>query len=123
MKFTYETAELLNLITNISHVGNFTRRSRVMQEKKMKFTYELEPHTAELLIFMADISLFINEDHEGKKYPEVEYENQQLFLHLWSDVLDEVVEIPLEIDGDVFNKYIIGNKDIDAAALKQLTGE
>jgi hypothetical protein len=94
-----------------------------MQEKKMKFTYELEPHTAELLIFMADISLFINEDHEGKKYPEVEYENQQLFLHLWSDVLDEVVEIPLEIDGDVFNKYIIGNKDIDAAALKQLTGE
>jgi hypothetical protein len=69
---------------------------------------------------MADISLFINEDYEGKKYPEVEYENQQLFLHLWSDVLDEVVEIPLEIDGDVFNKYIIGNKDIDVAALNQL---
>ncbi len=89
----------------------------------MKFTYELEPHTAELLIFMADISLFINEDYEGKKYPEVEYKNQQLFLHLWSDVLDEVIEIPLEVDGDVFSKYIIGNKDIDAAALKQLTGE
>jgi hypothetical protein len=87
-----------------------------------EFTYELEPHTAELLIFMADISLFINEDYEGKKYPEVEYTNQELFLHLWSDTLDEVIEIPLEVDGDVFNKYIIG-KDIDAEALKQLTGE
>jgi hypothetical protein len=72
---------------------------------------------------MADISLFINEDYEGNKYPEVEYANQQLFLHLWSDTLDEVIEIPLEVDGDVFNKYIIGNKDIDAVALKQLTGE
>jgi len=89
----------------------------------MKFTYELEPHTAELLIFMADISLFINEDYEGKKYPEVEYDNQKLWLHLWSDTLDEVVEIPLEVDGDVFIKYSIGNKDIDVAALKQLIGD
>ena len=89
----------------------------------MKFMYELEPETGELLIFWADISLFINEDYEGNKYPEVEYDNQKLWLHLWSNVLDQVVEIPLEIDGDVFNKYIIGNKDIDAAALKQITGE
>ena len=89
----------------------------------MKFTYEFEPETGELLIFTADISLFINEDYEGDKYPEVEYDNQKLWSHLWSNVLDEVVEIPLEIDGDVFNKYIIGNKDIDALALKQLTGE
>lgn len=86
----------------------------------MKFTYELEPHTAELLIFMADISLFINEDYEGKKYPEVEYANQQLFLHLWSDVLDEVVEIPLEVDGDVFIKYITFSKELEQAALNQL---
>lgn len=85
--------------------------------------HELEPETGELLIFTADISLFINEDYEGKKYPEVEYDNQRLYLHLWSDTLDEVVEIPLEIDDYVFNKYIIGNKDIDVAALKHLTGE
>jgi hypothetical protein len=89
----------------------------------MKFTYELEPHTAELLIFMADISLFINEDYEGKKYPEVEYANQQLSLHLWSDTLDEVIEIPLEVDGDVFIKYITFSKELEQAALKQLTGE
>jgi len=89
-------------------------------EKKMKFTYELEPHTGELLIFMADISLFINEDYEGKKYPEVEYKNQQLFLHLWSDTLDEVIEIPLEVDGDVFSKYITHNKELEQAALNQL---
>jgi hypothetical protein len=126
MKFTYglepKTVELLNLIANISHVGKL---HDVMQqeEKKMKFTYELEPHTAELLIFWADISLFINEDYEGNKYPEVEYDNQKLWLHLWSNVLDEVVEIPLEIDGDVFNKYIIGNKELEQAALKQLIGD
>jgi hypothetical protein len=89
----------------------------------MKFTYELEPHTAELLIFMADISLFINEDYEGKKYPEVEYANQQLFLHLWSDTLDEVIEIPLEVDGDVFIKYITFSKELEQAALKQLIGD
>jgi hypothetical protein len=116
-----KTAELLNLIANISHVGKL--HDVMQQEKKMKFTYELEPHTAELLIFMADISLFINEDYEGKKYPEVEYANQQLFLHLWSDTLDEVVEIPLEVDGDVFIKYITHNKELEQAALKQLTGE
>ena len=86
----------------------------------MKFTYELEPHTAELLIFPADISLFINEDYEGNKYPEVDYANQQLFLHLWSDVLDEVVEIPLEVDGDVFIKYITFSKELEQAALNQL---
>ena len=86
----------------------------------MEFMYELEPETGELLIFRADISLFINEDYEGKKYPEVEYANQQLFLHLWSDTLDEVVEIPLEIDGDVFNKYIKDNKELERAALNQL---
>lgn len=89
----------------------------------MGFMYEFEPETGELLIFRADISLFINEDYEGNKYPEVEYENQKLWLHIFSNVLDEVVEIPLEIDGDVFNKYIKDNKDIDAVALKQLTGE
>lgn len=89
----------------------------------MGFMFELEPETGELLIFRADISLFINEDYEGNKYPEVEYENQKLWLHIFSNVLDEVVEIPLEIDGDVFNKYIKDNKDIDAVALKQLTGE
>ncbi len=86
----------------------------------MKFTYELEPETGELLIFRADISLFINEDYEGNKYPEVEYANQQLFLHLWSDTLDEVVEIPLEVDGDVFIKYIKDNKELEQAALNQL---
>lgn len=89
----------------------------------MGFMFELEPETGELLIFRADISLFINEDYGGNKYPEVEYENQKLWLHIFSNVLDEVVEIPLEIDGDVFNKYIKDNKDIDAVALKQLTGE
>lgn len=89
----------------------------------MGFMYEFEPETGELLIFRADISLFINEDYEGNKYPEVEYDNQRLWLHIFSDVLDEVVEIPLEIDGDVFNKYIKDNKDIDAVALKQLTGD
>lgn len=89
----------------------------------MEFMYELEPETGELLIFRADISLSINEDYEGKKYPEVEYDNQRLWLHIFSNVIDQVVEIPLEIDGDVFNKYIIGNKDLDVAALKQLTGE
>ena len=86
----------------------------------MKFTYEVEPQTGELLIFTADISLFINEDYEGKKYPEVEYANQRLYLHLWSDVLDEVVEIPLDIDGDVFNKYIKDDKELERAALNQL---
>jgi hypothetical protein len=124
-EFTYEleprTAELLNLIANISHVGKL---HDVMQlEKKMKFTYEFEPETGELLIFWADISLFINEDYEGNKYPEVEYDNQKLWLHLWSNVLDEVVEIPLEIDGDVFNKYIKDNKELEQAALKQLIGD
>jgi hypothetical protein len=125
MKFTYEleprTAELLNLITNISHVGKL--HDVMQQEKKMKFMYEFEPETGELLIFMADISLFINEDYEGNKYPEVEYDNQKLWLHLWSNVLDEVVEIPLEIDGDVFNKYIKDNKELEQAALKQLIGD
>lgn len=125
MKFMYElepkTVELLNLITNISHVGKL--HDVMQQEKKMKFMYELEPETGELLIFWADISLFINEDYEGNKYPEVEYDNQKLWLHLWSNVLDEVVEIPLEIDGDVFNKYIIGNKELEQAALKQLIGD
>ncbi len=89
----------------------------------MGFMYEFEPETGELLIFRADISLFINEDYEGNKYPEVEYENQRLWLHIFSDVLDEVVEIPLEIDGDVFNKHIKDNKYLEQAALKQLTGE
>jgi hypothetical protein len=125
MKFTYEleprTAELLNLITNISHVGKL--HDVMQQEKKMKFMYEFEPETGELLIFWADISLFINEDYEGNKYPEVEYDNQKLWLHLWSNVLDEVVEIPLEIDGDVFNKYIKDNKELEQAALKQLIGD
>jgi hypothetical protein len=116
-----KTVELLNLITNISHVGKL--HDVMQQEKKMKFMYELEPETGELLIFWADISLFINEDYEGNKYPEVEYDNQKLWLHLWSNVLDEVVEIPLEIDGDVFNKYIIGNKELEQAALKQLIGD
>jgi hypothetical protein len=120
-EFEPKTAELLNLIANISHVGKL---HDVMQlEKKMKFMYELEPHTGELLIFMADISLFINEDYEGKKYPEVEYDNQKLWLHLWSDTLDEVIEIPLEVDGDVFIKYITFSKELEQAALKQLIGE
>jgi hypothetical protein len=125
MEFMYElepkTAELLNLIANISHVGKL--HDVMQQEKKMKFMYEFEPETGELLIFMADISLFINEDYEGNKYPEVEYDNQKLWLHLWSNVLDEVVEIPLEIDGDVFNKYIKDNKELEQAALKQLIGD
>ena len=86
----------------------------------MKFTYELEPQAGELLIFTADISLFINEDYEGRKYPEVEYANQRFYLHLWSDVLDEVVEIPLEVDGDVFIKYITFSKELEQAALNQL---
>ncbi len=116
-----KTAELLNLIANISHVGKL--HDVMQQEKKMKFMYEFEPETGELLIFMADISLFINEDYEGNKYPEVEYDNQKLWLHLWSNVLDEVVEIPLEIDGDVFNKYIKDNKELEQAALKQLIGD
>jgi hypothetical protein len=89
----------------------------------MEFMYEFEPETGELLIFRADISLFINEDYGGNKYPEVEYENQKLWLHIFSNVLDEVVEMPLEIEGDVFNKYIKDNKEIDAVALKQLTGD
>lgn len=86
----------------------------------MKFTYEVEPQTGELLIFTADISLFINEGYEGNKYPEVEYANQRFYLHLWSDVLDEVVEIPLMIDGYVFNKYIKDDKELERAALNQL---
>ena len=86
----------------------------------MKFTYELEPQAGELLIFTADISLFINEDYEGKKYPEVEYTNQELYLHIYICVLDEVVEIPLMIDGCVFNKYIKDDKELERAALNQL---
>ncbi len=85
--------------------------------------YEFEPETGELLIFRADISLFINEDYEGNKYPEVEYDNQRLWLHIFSNVLDEVIETPLEIDGDVFNTYIVGCKTLEQAALKQLIGE
>lgn len=121
MKFTYELEPHTALITNISHVGNFARRSRVMQqEKKMKFTYEVEPQAGELLIFTADISLFINEDYEGKKYPEVEYTNQELYLHIYINVLDEVVEIPLTIDGYVFSKHIKDDKELERAALNQL---
>ena len=86
----------------------------------MKFKYELEPQAGELLIFTADISLFINEDYEGKKYPEVEYVNQELYLHIYICVLDEVVEIPLMIDGCVFNKHIKDNKELERAALNQL---
>lgn len=86
----------------------------------MKFKYELEPQTGELLIFTADISLFINEDYEGRKYPEVEYVNQELYLHIFICVLDEVVEIPLEVDGDVFIKYITFSKELEQAALNQL---
>jgi hypothetical protein len=86
----------------------------------MKFTYELEPQAGELLIFTADISLFINEDYEGRKYPEVEYVNQELYLHIYICVLDEVVEIPLMIDGCVFNKHIKDNKELERAALNQL---
>ena len=86
----------------------------------MKFTYEVEPQTGELLIFTADISLFINEDYEGKKYPEVEYVNQELYLHIYINVLDEVVEIPLMIDGGVFNRYIKDDKELERAALNQL---
>ena len=73
-----------------------------------------------MLIFTADISLFINEDYEGKKYPEVEYVNQELYLHIYICVLDEVVEIPLMIDGCVFNKHIKDNKELERAALNQL---
>ena len=87
-----------------------------MFEFKVAFDYET-------LIFRADISLFINEDYGGNKYPEVEYENQKLWLHIFSDVLDEVVEIPLEIDGGVFNMHIKDNKYLEQAALKQLTGD
>jgi hypothetical protein len=86
----------------------------------MKFTYELEPQAGELLIFTADISLFVNEDYEGNKYPEVEYTNQQLYLHIFIHVLDEVVEIPLMIDGCVFNRYIKDDKELERAALNQL---
>lgn len=86
----------------------------------MKFTYEVEPQAGELLIFTADISLFVNEDYEGNKYPEVEYVNQQLYLHIFIHVLDEVVEIPLMIDGCVFNKYIKDDKELERAALNQL---
>ena len=89
----------------------------------MKFKYELEPQTGELLIFTADISLFVNEDYEGNKYPEVEYTNQELYLHIFICVLDEVVEIPLTIDGCVFNRYIKDDKELERAALNQLTGE
>ena len=86
----------------------------------MKFTYELEPQAGELLIFTADISLFINEDYEGNKYTEVEYVNQELYLHIYINVLDEVVEIPLTIDGYVFSKYIKDDKELERAALNQL---
>jgi hypothetical protein len=86
----------------------------------MKFTYEVEPQAGELLIFTADISLFINEDYEGNKYTEVEYVNQELYLHIYINVLDEVVEIPLTIDGYVFNKYIKDDKELERAALNQL---
>jgi hypothetical protein len=34
-----------------------------------------------------------------------------------------VIEIPLEVDGDVFIKYITFSKELEQAALKQLTGE
>ena len=87
-----------------------------MFEFKIEFGYET-------LIFTADISLFINEDYEGNKYPEVEYENQELSLHIYSEVLNKFIEMPLEIDGDVFNTYIVGCKTLEQAALKQLTGE
>ena len=86
----------------------------------MKFTYEVEPQAGELLIFTADISLFINEDYEGNKYTEVEYVNQELYLHIYINVLDEVVEIPLTIDGYVFSKYIKDDKELERAALNQL---
>lgn len=89
----------------------------------MKFTYELEPQAGELLIFTADISLFVNEDYEGNKYPEVEYVNQELYLHIYINVLDEVVEIPLMIDGCVFNRYIKDSKELERAALNLLIGE
>ena len=89
----------------------------------MKFTYELEPQAGELLIFTADISLFVNEDYEGNKYPEVEYVNQELYLHIFIHVLDEVVEIPLTIDGCVFNKHIKDDKELERAALNLLIGE
>lgn len=89
----------------------------------MKFIYEVEPQAGELLIFTADISLFVNEDYEGNKCPEVEYTNQTLYLHIYTCVLDEVVEIPLTIDGCAFNRYIKDNKELERAALNQLTGE
>jgi hypothetical protein len=87
-----------------------------MFEFKIEFDYET-------LIFTADISLFINEDYEGNKYPEVEYENQELSLHIYSEVLNKFIEMPIEIDGDVFIKYITHNKELEQEALKQLTGE
>jgi hypothetical protein len=124
MKFTYElepkTAELLNLIANISHVGKL--HDVMQQENKKMFEFKIE-FGYETLIFTADISLFINEDYEGNKYPEVEYENQELSLHIYSEVLNKFIEMPLEIDGDVFNTYIVGCKTLEQAALKQLTGE
>ena len=75
----------------------------------MKFTYEVEPQAGELLIFTADISLFVNEDYEGNKYPEVEYTNQK---------------VTFEYDvADLWHSYIIGNDELEQEALKQLTGE
>lgn len=94
----------------------------MQQENKKMFEFKIE-FGYETLIFTADISLFINEDYEGNKYPEVEYENQELSLHIYSEVLNKFIEMPLEIDGDVFNTYIVGCKTLEQAALKQLTGE
>jgi len=74
----------------------------------MKFTYEI-PTDAGTVVFTADISLFVNEDYEGNKYPEVEYNNQK---------------VAFEYDvADLWHSYIIGNDELEQEALKQLTGE
>ena len=72
------------------------------------FRYEI-PTDAGTVVFTADISLFINEDYAGNKYPEVEYNNQK---------------VTLEYDvANLWHNFIIGNDELEQAALEQLTGE
>ena len=73
-----------------------------------KFTYKIETDVGTVL-FTADITLFVDEDYAGNKYPEVEYTNQK---------------VTLEYDVEqLWHDFIIGNTELEDAALKQLTGE
>ena len=93
-----------------------------------EFEYDIEIGN-ETLTYKADISLFVNEDYEGNKYPEVEYDDAELWLSIYSETLDDVVTICLETEAHplklraMYAKHIVGNKELEQAALEQLTGD